>query len=83
MVNCLYNFAFPLYFSLNLATNYIRLSVKHKNVYQYHVNFEPTVESKSMRIGLLYEHKQLLPVKVFDGTLMFVPDKLLNDVSIR
>ena len=39
------------------------------------------IDSKGMRIGLLNEHKDLLPVKLFDGSIMFLPDKLPEDVS--
>jgi hypothetical protein len=50
-------------------------------IYQYHVSFDPVVDSKSMRVGLINEHKDLMPVKLFDGTILFLPNKLPNDVS--
>ena len=65
----------------NLAVNYIRLHARNQNVYQYHVNFSPVVDSKGMRIGLLNEHKDKMPVKLFDGTIMYLPEKLPQDVS--
>ncbi|KAK7111216.1 piwi-like protein 1 [Littorina saxatilis] len=62
-----------------LAVNSVRLRAKNKNIYQYHVNFSPIVDSKGMRVGLLNEHKDTLPVKLFDGTIMFLPNKLDQD----
>ncbi|KAK7507334.1 hypothetical protein BaRGS_00001269, partial [Batillaria attramentaria] len=66
---------------MQLATNYVRLHAKNKNVFQYHVDFHPVVDSKAMRCGLLNEHRDLLKVKLFDGTIMYMPDRL-NDETI-
>lgn len=65
-----------------LAVNYIRLKSEHMYIFQYHVKFEPVVDSKSMRVGLLNEHKDIMPVKLFDGTILFTPRKLPNDETI-
>ncbi|XP_076451619.1 piwi-like protein 1 [Babylonia areolata] len=59
-----------------LAVNYIELRAKNKNIYQYHVTFNPVIDSKGMRCGLLNEHKDKLPVKLFDGSIMYMPERL-------
>ena len=51
-------------------------------MYQYHVSFNPEVTSKSLRQGMLKEHKEMLgDTRVFDGMILFMPRRLPQDVS--
>lgn len=51
-------------------------------MYQYHVDFEPEIDSKRMRIGLLRPHDPLFDNnKAFDGRTVFSMKKLDNEVK--
>ena len=69
---------------VNLVTNYFRLETAPDfHLYQYHVSFQPEVVSKGMRSKLVREQEQLIgKVKAFDGTVLFLPLRLPNDVRI-
>ena len=41
----------------------------------------PPIESKNMRYGMVNEHKDLIgPTRAFDGTILFLPIKITEDV---
>ena len=67
---------------LKLFCNFFEI-VQHPNwmLYQYHVDFEPLIESKKMRIALMRPHESLFNNKAFDGSTLFSLTKLPNDVS--
>ncbi|XP_067125118.1 piwi-like protein 1 [Centruroides vittatus] len=54
---------------IEVYSNYFKvLSRPNWRIYQYHVDFAPTVESSRMRRGLLHDHKDLFgPCYLFDG----------------
>ena len=63
-----------------LTANYIWLNAEHHHVYQYHVSFNPTVDSKKFRFALLKDHSDDLGPRVFDGSILFLPKKLEKKV---
>lgn len=68
---------------IELFTNYFEI-INHPNwtLHQYHVDFEPSIESKRLRIGLLKQHDNLFPSgKAFDGMTLFTLTKLDKDVT--
>ncbi|XP_073413168.1 piwi-like protein 1 isoform X2 [Dendrobates tinctorius] len=70
--------------SIQLCTNYVRLIARPQWVlYQYHVDYSPQMESRSLRSALLYQHDELIgKARGFDGTVLFLPKKLnkINEV---
>lgn len=51
-------------------------------LYQYRVDFEPLVESKRLRIGLLKQHDEMFAnSKAFDGQDLFSLTKLDKEVN--
>jgi aubergine-like protein len=69
---------------IQVYTNYFELiSNPNWTLYQYHVDFEPAVESKRLRMGLIKEHETLFANnKAFDGTTLFSLTKLDNPVNL-
>ncbi|CAJ0953778.1 unnamed protein product [Ranitomeya imitator] len=60
-----------------LMTNHIKLWA----LYQYHVDFNPAMESKYLRYGLPYQHEETIgKARAIDGTMLFLP-KRLNKVT--
>ena len=50
---------------------------------KYHVEFEPTIESRSLRIGLMKQHDNLFSSnKAFDGATLFTLTKLDKEVNL-
>ncbi|XP_011373076.1 piwi-like protein 4 [Pteropus vampyrus] len=61
-------------FSLDLPQNW--------QLYQYHVTYMPDLESRRMRIALLYSHRELSnKAKAFDGVILFLSHKLEEKVT--
>eukprot|EP00116_Pleurobrachia_bachei_P012784 sb/3473046/ len=53
---------------LQLSTNYFSLEVKASQpFYQYHVTFNPPVDSLKMRKGLMYNIESIKACHIFDG----------------
>ncbi|XP_078078916.1 piwi-like protein 4 [Mustelus asterias] len=51
-------------------------------LYQYQVTFMPDIESKRLRMALLFSHSDLLGrIRAFDGAMLFLPNKLQNQVT--
>ncbi|KAG8597458.1 hypothetical protein GDO81_002286 [Engystomops pustulosus] len=67
---------------IQLCTNYVKLVARPQWVlYQYHVDYNPPMESRALRIALLYQHDDLIgKARAFDGAVLFLP-KRLNKVS--
>lgn len=62
---------------LQLSTNYFQLDVKASQpFYQYHVTFNPPVDSLKMRKGLMYNIKRIEKCHIFDGNLLYCPVKM-------
>lgn len=51
-------------------------------LYQYHVDFAPLVDSRSLRIGLMNNHNALFPQnKAFDGSTLYSLTKLPDEIT--
>ena len=65
---------------IQLVANYFVLHTRpDAAVYQYHVDFNPPVDSKALRKKLLRDHEELVgKVRAFDGMVLFLPRRLPN-----
>ncbi|CAH2295702.1 piwi 1 [Pelobates cultripes] len=63
---------------IQLSTNHIKLVSRPQWVlYQYHVGFNPQMESRLLRSALLFQHEDLIgKARAFDGTILFLPRRL-------
>lgn len=74
---------------LKLEVNYVRLNIMgDKGIYEYHVSFSPSVDSKRMKFRLLNQQavRDITGnVKTFDGSKLYLPLKLspLTDVTVN
>ncbi|XP_068943231.1 piwi-like protein 1 [Petaurus breviceps papuanus] len=68
---------------VHLKTNHFRLTSRPQwALYQYHVNFNPQMDSRRLRSVLLDVHKQLLGQHYsFDGAILFLCHRLQNKVT--
>ncbi|XP_036602756.1 piwi-like protein 4 [Trichosurus vulpecula] len=68
---------------VKLVTNLFNLVLPREwHLFQYHVVFSPELASKRLRIALLYSHSKFLKkAKVFDGTMLFLSEKLEEKVT--
>ncbi|XP_003227089.2 piwi-like protein 2 isoform X1 [Anolis carolinensis] len=67
-----------------LALNVIKIHCQNDAVYQYHVTFSPEVECKSMRFGMLKEHKSVTgDVTAFDGYILYLPLRLPPNEDLK
>jgi aubergine-like protein len=68
-----------------LYTNFFEVVNKPNwKLYHYRVDFEPIIESKRLRIGLLKQHDELFSNnKAFDGQDLFSLTKLDKEVDIK
>jgi aubergine-like protein len=67
-----------------VTANYVRLTVEPgKGVYEYEVRFEPELDSRGMQNKLLNQHsKELGETKTFDGTTLYLPVQLQQEVRV-
>ena len=69
---------------VTLMANYFE--VKNKPnwlLYQYHVDFNPQIDSRRMRQALLHQHNNLFPNnKAFDGSTLYSFTMLPNEVTL-
>ena len=68
---------------IRVTSNYIVLrSRPNTALYQYHVKYEPNLEFKKLRIGLLCSQEHIIgKVKAFDGMILYLPIRLQDDVT--
>ncbi|XP_061484783.1 piwi-like protein 4 isoform X2 [Rhineura floridana] len=68
---------------IKVITNLFSLGLPQQwQLYQYCVEFNPVLESRRLKIALLYNHSELLgKTKVFDGSSLFLTEKLENEVT--
>ncbi|XP_050410260.1 piwi-like protein 1 [Patella vulgata] len=69
---------------IQLLANFFQLQMTPKFValYQYQVDFNPTVDSRKLKAALLFTHEELLgTVKAFDGGILYLPRKLQEKVT--
>ncbi|KAG8452990.1 hypothetical protein GDO86_004701 [Hymenochirus boettgeri] len=64
--------------TIQLSTNHIRLVSRPQwFLYQYHVEYNPQMESRRLRSALIYQHEELIgKAHAFDGTILFLPRRL-------
>lgn len=66
-----------------VLSNYFEIvSAPGWQMYHYHVDFNPPVDSRKLRKGLLYDHEKLFASMLFDGMQLYTPTKLPNEVRI-
>uniref|UniRef100_A0A8D3EBF6 Piwi like RNA-mediated silencing 1 n=1 Tax=Scophthalmus maximus TaxID=52904 RepID=A0A8D3EBF6_SCOMX len=65
--------------AIQLTANYFRIMSRPRWVlYQYHVDFNPPMESRRLRSALLFHHEETLgAARSFDGAMLFLPQRLL------
>nr|XP_020025402.1 piwi-like protein 2 isoform X2 [Castor canadensis] len=70
--------------SQSLGLNLIKIQCHNEAVYQYHVTFSPNVECKSMRFGMLKDHRSVTGnVTAFDGSILYLPVKLQQVLELK
>nr|DBA30176.1 TPA: hypothetical protein GDO54_006191 [Pyxicephalus adspersus] len=68
----------------SLGINLIKIICNNEAVYQYHVTFTPNVECRSMRFGMLKEHRSVTgQVTAFDGSILYLPVKISQTVELE
>uniref|UniRef100_A0A8C5EP95 Piwi-like protein 2 n=1 Tax=Gouania willdenowi TaxID=441366 RepID=A0A8C5EP95_GOUWI len=69
---------------IQIGSNHVPINCKNPAVYQYHVTFTPSVESMSMRYGMMKDHRSTTgEVVAFDGSILYLPVKLPNVVLVK
>lgn len=64
-----------------LISNFFRIVSRPQWVlYQYHVDYQPPIESRRLRTALLFQHEVLGIARTFDGALLFLPHRLPDKV---
>jgi len=67
-----------------MFVNCVKVKCRNDAVYQYHVSFDPVVDSKNLRFILLYKHQTIIgPTKAFDGTILYLPKQLDSEVHLK
>lgn len=66
-----------------MVCNFIKLKIEqHKGVYLYEVSFNPPIDSSHLRVKYLNEHKERIGgTKIFDGTTLYLPISLQDDLT--
>ncbi|XP_050665702.1 piwi-like protein Ago3 [Leptidea sinapis] len=64
-----------------VTANFIYLNFEENFVFEYEVRYEPDQDHRHLRFKLLQEHKHLFKEKTFDGTTLYVPHKLPEDIN--
>lgn len=70
---------------IQLMANFFRILSRPQWVlYQYHVDYNPPMESRRLRTALLFQHDEVLgSARSFDGALLFLPCRLNNKVIAK
>ncbi|KAM9312009.1 piwi-like protein 2 [Gastrophryne carolinensis] len=67
-----------------IGLNAIKIHCKNDAVYQYHVTYTPNVECRSMRFGMLKDHRSVTgQVTAFDGSILYLPVRLPQTVELE
>ncbi|XP_068122747.1 piwi-like protein 1 [Hyperolius riggenbachi] len=69
--------------AVQLVTNHIKLASRPQwTLYQYHIDFNPPMESRRLRTALLFHHEETIgKARAFDGAILFLPRRLPNKVT--
>ncbi|KAL4609246.1 piwi-like protein 1 [Arapaima gigas] len=64
--------------AIELRANFFRILSRPQWVlYQYHVDYDPPMESRRLRSALLFQHEEALgSTRTFDGAILFLPRRL-------
>ncbi|XP_056889772.1 piwi-like protein 1 [Takifugu flavidus] len=66
-----------------LIANFFRIVSRPQWVlYQYHVDYQPPIESRRLRTALLFQHEVLGIARTFDGALLFLPHRLPDKATV-
>ena len=68
---------------IRVMSNFIALKNRPEcALYQYHVTYNPPIDSKRLRSGLLYSQEDLMgKTHSFDGMILYLPKKLPKEVT--
>nr|XP_022317079.1 piwi-like protein 1 [Crassostrea virginica] len=67
----------------SLSGNFIRINCKNSGVYQYHVDFSPSIDSKNMRFKLVNNVRNVIGfTKAFDGFILYLPHRLPEQETV-
>ncbi|KAM9858804.1 piwi-like protein 1 [Aulostomus maculatus] len=69
---------------IKLTANFFRILSRPQWVlYQYHVDYNPPMESRRLRSALLFQHEEALgSARSFDGALLFLPHRLHDKETV-
>lgn len=68
---------------ISLSGNYIRINCRNSGVYQYHVHFSPSIDSKNMRFKLVNNVRDVIGfTKAFDGFILYLPHRLPEQETV-
>ncbi|TMS03926.1 Piwi-like protein 1 [Larimichthys crocea] len=69
---------------IRLTANFFRIVSRPQWVlYQYHVDYNPPMESRRLRSALLFQHEEVLgSARSFDGALLFLPNRLHSKETV-
>nr|BAG69146.1 Piwi [Botryllus primigenus] len=70
--------------AVSLVSNYFKLnSTKSWRLYQYRVDYEPEVDHRGARRGMLKDHRDLIgSTYIFDGSMLCTVRKLPEEVNV-
>lgn len=65
-----------------MITNYLKIRIlKNTGLFEYHVDFDPELESIKFKKHLLREHGEILgSIRMFDGAKLYLPFALPSNV---
>ena len=67
---------------IQVVSNYITMRNRPNcTLYQYNVSYSPQIESKKLRVALLYSYSGIGQTKAFDGMILYLPNKLPDQVT--
>jgi len=74
--------------ALSLSANYVKVKTSQPHIFQYHVSFVPSVDSRLMRIKIIQNlaEEELGVVKearAFDGMNLYIPQLLKNKETVK
>lgn len=67
---------------IKVISNYVKMKSRPNcALYQYNVSYAPPIESKKLRVALLYSYEAIGQTKAFDGMILYLPHKLPDQVT--
>ncbi|XP_009081854.1 PREDICTED: piwi-like protein 2, partial [Acanthisitta chloris] len=70
--------------TVQVGLNLVKIHCQNEAVYQYHVTFSPEVEGRNTRFAMLKEQRAVTgDVTAFDGSILFLPILLPQQVSLK